>query len=77
MKSLSSEWLLFLLFIILLIVFFTSGCATKPEPKPLELNWAFCEVVPMDEPWACLREKDVQKLREALIRCQSQSQSAK
>lgn len=72
MKSLSNEWLLFLLFVILLIVFFTSGCATKPEPKSLELNWGFCEVVPQEN-WACLREEDVKKLREALIRCQSQN----
>lgn len=52
-----------------------SGCAmlgksSKPKPEPFHGQWQFCEIVPQ-KPLACLEQEDVEKLREALIRCNS------
>lgn len=50
-----------------------SGCTMlgkKPKPEPFHGEWQFCEVVPQ-QPLACLKQEDVEKLREALIRCNS------
>lgn len=43
---------------------------SKPKAQPFDADWKFCEVVP-GEQMACLKQEDVEKLREALIRCGS------
>jgi hypothetical protein len=54
------------------MIFFVvlSGCAHKDTPKELDVNWAYCEVIP-EENWACLKKEDVKKLKEALVECRS------
>ncbi len=60
----------FLIFLALTL-WILVGCAQKPQTTKVDLEWAFCEVIPAEKPWACIREDDVKELREALIRCQS------
>jgi len=43
---------------------------SKPKPEPFHGRWQFCEIVPQT-PLACLPQEDVEKLREQLIRCNS------
>lgn len=50
------------------------GCTTVKTTK-FDGKWAFCEVVPEDEPWACLAQEDVKKLRQELIKCQSHNKN--
>jgi hypothetical protein len=46
------------------------GCASEPKADPIDLNFAFCEVIPTEELWACLKKEDVFKLRKKLYDCQ-------
>lgn len=55
------------LFLILTSIF--GGCAAKPVATHFDGKWQFVEAVPGDPPLACLKEPDVMKLRELLIRC--------
>ncbi len=48
-----------------------SACATTPTPTKFDGDWEFYQVTPFEEPRACLKEEDVKKLRELLIRCES------
>lgn len=57
-----------LLMICFLIVL--SSCAHTPASTPFDGRWAFCEVIPGDEHWACLAKNDVKKLKETLNQCE-------
>lgn len=48
------------------------ACASKPVAEPVNVKWEFLDV-PGYELRACLYEKDVEKLREALIRCEGKN----
>jgi hypothetical protein len=55
----------------LFLILSSAACATKPVATTVDLEWEFHEVTPFEKPWACLKEPDVLKLREALIRCEA------
>jgi len=56
-------WFIFLMISI-------SGCATKKSPWPrLEGKWHIIEVVPGKKA-ACIPLKDLQKIKERLLRCE-------
>lgn len=49
-----------------------SSCASKKvEPPPSDINWQFIEVVPMEEPLACVKKYDVIEILRRLNRCES------
>ncbi len=57
-------------FLILSSLLFHVGCATEPKTTKFDAEWEFCEISPFEPPRACLKQKDVEKLRELLIRCE-------
>lgn len=59
-----------LLILLVVLIIISLGCASEPKTTKVDLNWKFCEVVPQEN-WACLKEDDVKKLRQALIECRS------
>lgn len=48
-----------------------SSCAHQRKPVPFDGKWAFCEVIPAGDPWACLAKNDVKKLKELLNACEA------
>ena len=55
------------------LIYSLIGCAQAPKTTKFDGKWAFCEVIPNEDQWACLNQEDVKKLRKALIECQSQN----
>lgn len=56
--------------ILIFLMIFLMACQTKNQQTKLDLKWHFMDFPP-GETQACLNEKDVKKLRETLIRCES------
>lgn len=54
--------------LLMIFLISLSGCASPKKAERLQLKWTFLEIPPA-KTMACLDEKDVGKLREALIRC--------
>jgi hypothetical protein len=65
----------------LLTIFLISNLLTAcslfapKKSEPLNVNWQFIEVVPLEKPMACLNQIDVEKLAERLTRCQPSGQN--
>lgn len=55
----------------LILSFLIGGCAST-EPTRFDGKWEFCENN-KGEKRACLKEEDVKKLREVLIRCKQKT----
>jgi hypothetical protein len=48
------------------------SCASKKvEPPPSDINWEMHELVPMEEPLACVKKYDFIELTRRLHRCES------
>lgn len=52
-----------------------NGCTSTPRQKIIEryphLEWSFCEMVPMEEPKACLDQRDMEALTRELNNCKN------
>lgn len=64
----------FAFFLILNLGMFAISCATKPTvTTKFDGQWQFVRIGP-NENMACLNQRDVEKLREILIRCDSRKE---
>lgn len=55
--------------LIAFLIICSQGCASNPRGSSFDAQWAFCEVIPMEESWACLKKNDVIKLKTILNEC--------
>lgn len=56
---------------LMLFLILNSGCASHPKAVSFDGNWELVDAGPDQPVKACLKEEDVDKLREILIRCES------
>lgn len=62
---------LFICILIAILLIIQAGCVHKPIDTSMDINWEMDDQPPGVPERACLKQQDVERLTEVLIRCRA------